>query len=176
MRTNPLHLAMRFLLVAGLGATGLVRLVAAPTVPSKSEILSAYVKTSDALASDDLASAKSTAAALADRAAIADQHIIMKQASAVAKAADISAARDALKPLSASIEPLAAGEKDYVVMTCDMAKAEWVQTSTEVRNPYLGKSMLSCGELKKSDDTPGHGCGDAAPAPGHDSHAQHGCG
>lgn len=164
---------MRFLLVAGLGATGLV---AAPTVPLKTEILSAYVKTSDALASDDLASAKSTAAVLADKADIANQHIIMKQASAVAKAADISAAREALKPLSASIEPLAAGEKGYVVMTCDMAKADWVQTSTEVRNPYLGKAMLSCGELKNPGATPGHGCGDAAPAAGHDGHAPHGCG
>ena len=78
--------------------------------------------------------------------------------------------------LSLSIEPLAAGEKDYVVVTCDMAKADWVQTSTEGRNPCLGKSMPARGEPRKITAAPGHGCGGAAPARGHDGHAQHGCG
>jgi hypothetical protein len=31
-----------------------------------------------------------------------------------------------------------------------MVKADWLQTSkTKVENPYMGKKMLTCGQLKK---------------------------
>jgi hypothetical protein len=30
-----------------------------------------------------------------------------------------------------------------------MLKKEWVQTSTTISNPYGGKEMVSCGEIKK---------------------------
>jgi len=29
-----------------------------------------------------------------------------------------------------------------------MAKASWLQIGTAVKNPYMGKAMLTCGELK----------------------------
>ncbi len=73
------------------------------------------------------------------------------------RGADERKARDAFKTLSASIEPLAAGEKDYTIMTCAMANADWVQTSAEVKNPYLGQSMQTCGEPKKIGAPPAHG-------------------
>ena len=31
---------------------------------------------------------------------------------------------------------------------CPMAKASWLQTSKEVANPYLGKAMNTCGEVR----------------------------
>lgn len=153
---------LRLLLVSAALLAGFGRLAAVPTVPLKSEILPAYVKTADALASDDFAAAKSAATALADKADIADQHAIMEQADAVATAADISTARDAFKSLSASIKPLAVGEKSYVVMTCPMANADWVQATGDVKNPYLGKSMQTCGEPKKIDAASEHDCADGA--------------
>lgn len=173
MKSNPSRLAL-LLIAACFCATGFVRLAAAPPVPLKSEILAAYVTTANAFASDDFTAVKSAATALADKADIADQQTIMKQAAAVATAADISAARDAFKPLSASIEPLAVGEKGYTIMTCSMANADWVQVSGEVKNPYLGKSMQSCGEPKKIANEPAHDSDDSAG--GHDGKAQHGCG
>jgi hypothetical protein len=36
-----------------------------------------------------------------------------------------------------------------VVLTCPMAKADWVQTDANVRNPYFGKAMSSCGTVKE---------------------------
>jgi len=30
-----------------------------------------------------------------------------------------------------------------------MAQADWVQGTPEVANPYLGKEMLACGEVKE---------------------------
>jgi hypothetical protein len=29
-----------------------------------------------------------------------------------------------------------------------MVKASWLQTEKEIKNPYMGKSMLDCGEFK----------------------------
>ena len=30
-----------------------------------------------------------------------------------------------------------------------MAQADWVQSTRAVTNPYLGKDMLTCGEVKE---------------------------
>jgi hypothetical protein len=77
---------------------------------------------------------------------------VATQAEALAKAKDLKAAREAFKPLSASlVKYLAdnkAGKGTYHEAYCPMAKANWLQTEKEVRNPYYGKSMLDCGELK----------------------------
>lgn len=145
---------VRLFLMAGLLTVAFVRMAAAATKPMKPELLTDYVKIADVLASDDLAAAKSAAAALSVHADIADQFQIAKQATAVAKATDLAVAREGFKVLSYSIEPLAAGEKGYVVMTCTMVNADWVQTATEVRNPYLGKAMPTCGAPKQSAPSP----------------------
>jgi len=77
---------------------------------------------------------------------------VAKQADTLAAAKDIKAAREAFKHLSASlVKYLAdnkAGKGTYHEAYCPMAKASWLQTEKEVRNPYYGKSMLDCGELK----------------------------
>jgi hypothetical protein len=75
-----------------------------------------------------------------------------KHADAVAKAQDIKSARQAFKPLSADFIKYRADNKAakgaYHEAYCPMARASWLQTGKEVRNPYYGKSMLDCGELK----------------------------
>lgn len=117
----------------------------------KREILSSYVNIAAALADDDLASAKTAAAIVADHSNMSDSNkSIAAKATAVAKAKDIEAARTAFKSLSEAVEPLAAGEKGYVVMNCPMKNADWVQLSNDVRNPYFGKAMLTCGGPKVS--------------------------
>lgn len=167
-------------------AAGFVRSTSAEDIPMKSELLSAYAKIADALAADDLSGAKAAAGVLADHAGMAGQKRMADQSGGISKAANISAAREQFKTLSLSVEPLAVGVDGYSVMTCAMAKADWVQTAGDVRNPYYGKSMLSCGEVKKIDGAPdhnhsrnegsGHGCGDSTPDQGHAGQRQHGCG
>lgn len=75
-----------------------------------------------------------------------------KQAETLAKAKDIKAAREAFKPLSASlVKYLAdnkAGKGTYHEAYCPMVKASWLQTGKDITNPYMGKSMLTCGVLK----------------------------
>ena len=77
---------------------------------------------------------------------------VAKQAETLAKAKDIKAAREAFKPLSASLIKYLldnkAGKGVYHEAYCPMVKASWLQTGTKITNPYMGKSMLSCGELK----------------------------
>jgi len=91
----------------------------------KKEILSAYVKVYAALAADDLASAKTAATAAAGNAGMSDSYkAIEPKAAAVAKASSVETARGAFKELSAAVEPLATGQKDYVVMYCPMADSD----------------------------------------------------
>jgi len=77
---------------------------------------------------------------------------VAKQAETLAKAKDLKAAREAFKPLSASlVKYLAdnkAGKGVYHEAYCPMAKASWLQKETDIKNPYMGKSMLTCGTLK----------------------------
>lgn len=137
--------------------------------------LASYEKISNALAADDLEAAKSAArtfVAVADIAAVklgceakdacstdakaagkdcdaADQGCT-KSLEALIEANDIKEARERFKLVSAQAIRLAEKEDGYVVMTCPMAgeNGDWLQTSEEVRNPYFGSKMLSCGKVK----------------------------
>src|SRR5213592_4449391 len=77
---------------------------------------------------------------------------VAKQADTLAKAKDIKTAREAFKPLSASlVKYLAdnkAGKGVYHEAYCPMVKASWLQTGKDIKNPYIGKEMLTCGTLK----------------------------
>jgi len=39
---------------------------------------------------------------------------------------------------------------DCLIMTCPMARADWIQTTATVANPYYGSQMLRCGTIKKT--------------------------
>jgi hypothetical protein len=75
-----------------------------------------------------------------------------KLAETLAKTKDLKAARDTFKPLSAAlVKYLAdtkAGKGTYHEAYCPMVKASWLQKETEIRNPYMGKEMLTCGTLR----------------------------
>src|SRR5216117_2780181 len=77
---------------------------------------------------------------------------VAKQAETLAKAKDIKTAREAFKPLSMSlVKYLAdnkAGKGTYHEAYCPMVKASWLQKETQIKNPYMGKEMLTCGTLK----------------------------
>ncbi len=113
------------------------------------ELVKGYLPIAAALASDDLGKAKDAAATLAKQADTDGVKAIYEPALAVAHAADIKAARAAFKTLSKEVVPLVENDKGYVVMNCPMANADWIQTDANVRNPYYGKMMLTCGAPKK---------------------------
>ena len=100
------------------------------------DFLAGYGKIQSALAADDLAAAKRAATNLGETGA------------AVAKSDSLKEARSSFEALSLRAEKLAAGQPGYYVVHCPMVKKNWVQTSTKISNPYMGKAMLTCGEIK----------------------------
>jgi len=101
------------------------------------QFLARYEKVRGALAADDLNAARTAAGDLGDDGA------------ALAKSSSLKEARAAFEKLSDKAKQLAAGQSGYYVAYCPMVKKDWVQTSETIANPYGGKEMLTCGEIKK---------------------------
>jgi hypothetical protein len=123
--------------------------------PVKS-VLHHYLTIQTNLASDTLKGldeqAKAIAAAVKGDAMKMLSPDVARQAETLAQAKDLKGAREAFKPLSASlIKYLAdkkAGKGVYHEVYCPMANASWLQMGKDIRNPYYGKEMLDCGEIK----------------------------
>ena len=101
------------------------------------QFLAAYEKVHHALIADDLTAAKKAAGDLGTTG------------TELANSKSLDDARLAFAKVSSEAEKLAAGQPGYYVMHCPMKKSDWVQTNDKVANPYAGKEMLNCGELKK---------------------------
>jgi len=118
--------------------------------------LDQYFKIQAALAADSLKGVPEAAAALATAAKDAKGAVpeaAVLQAEALAKANDIKTARSAFKPLSATLIAALSDRNEksghYYEAFCPMANASWLQTDKKITNPYYGKSMLTCGEIRK---------------------------
>src|SRR6266516_562638 len=123
--------------------------------PVKS-VLAHYLMIQTELAKDSLKGVEEHANAIA-KAVKGDEMKMLspdvaKQAETLAKAKDLKAAREAFKPLSASLVKYLADNKAgngvYHEAYCPMVKASWLQTGKDIKNPYMGKEMLTCGTLK----------------------------
>ena len=113
--------------------------------------LTAYHQVHDALVKDDLAAAKKSAGELAEKATAAKCPTTLQHAAELAKSDSLEKAREHFKAISDECIKMMAGVEGQYVFTCPMAKADWLQTdSKQVSNPYMGKKMPTCGELKKS--------------------------
>ena len=115
-----------------------------------------YITVQGALAQDSLKGVSTAATAMA-KAIQADSMKrlspkVAQQAEALAQAKDLATARDAFKSLSDSLiqhlkeQKVPAGS--YYVAYCPMAKASWLQTDKTIMNPYMGKGMIHCGQIK----------------------------
>jgi predicted transcriptional regulator len=118
-------------------ALGSALIQAAPLSETDKQFLARYDKVRGALVADDLAATKTAASDLADEGA------------ELAKSSSLKEARAAFEKLSDKAKQLAAGQSGYYVAHCPMLKKDWVQTSEKIANPYGGKEMVMCGEIKK---------------------------
>ena len=149
---HPLKNLLRILLIASQSLLGLAAGLyatepkaghqhhahAAALTDAQKQLLSGYDTVRAALASDDLAAAKSAAAAITDSAPSAH----------LANAQSLAVARITFKKLSNQAVQLAKDHAGYYVAHCPMAGGDWVQTTTKISNPYLGKQMADCGSIK----------------------------
>ena len=128
-----------------------------------------YVALKNAFVASDLTTAKVKANDLAQRLGAADMSAmgaghdawmsaavpVQRSAEAIASAATLDAARASFEqlttPMVAAVKTLGDGGQDLFVQYCPMAfdnaGASWVATEREVRNPYFGDAMLSCGKV-----------------------------
>ena len=122
--------AVAFGMIASLGQ-------AANLSDQDKKFLTGYEKIHTALTADDLTSAKAAASELGDSGID------------IAKAKSLQEARSAFEKLSDRAKTKIAGRSGYYVAHCPMLNKDWVQTSTTISNPYGGKEMVGCGEIKK---------------------------
>lgn len=125
--------------------------------------MDAYFSIQSALASDDLSSAKDSATKLEEKVAHSECAMdggdccteVSGAAHGIANASDISAARTAFndfsKAMIARVEshsPENAVYQMYCPMAFNNKGAAWLQNNKDLRNPYFGASMLTCGMTK----------------------------
>lgn len=141
---------------------------AMPAQPAAEKFLTQLAKVSGALAAEDTVAAAQEGRGLSDlAAAIPDgglPEVAKLKTLANPAGGDLSALRQSFLPWSVAGAELAlalqrGGAKPEVrVFECPMTgdsfpgapdKARWVQTGGEVRNPYLGAAMLTCGSEVK---------------------------
>jgi hypothetical protein len=133
-----------FLVFSSLAAVG-----ARAATPAPGRILAGYETVRAALADDDLAAARAAAPALATNEVRQHHAAIADSAQIIAQAGDLAAARQVFKTLSQEVIALARQQQGYFILTCPMAQADWVQSTRDVSNPYLGKDMPTCGSVRE---------------------------
>jgi hypothetical protein len=118
-----------------------------------------YIHLSTALANSDVAEAKSAANAIeAGAKELQGGSAIASSAAKITNASDIEVQRAAYEDLSNQMiskvksSGLANGEVyvQYCPMAFDDKGASWLSSNKEIRNPYFGDKMLTCGEIKET--------------------------
>jgi Cu(I)/Ag(I) efflux system membrane fusion protein len=115
-----------------------------------------YLKIQGELAKDSLTGVEEQAKAIAKTVRGDNMKrfpaVLARQAETLARARDLATVRKAFKPLSDSLIKYLADNKapkgTYYEVYCPMADASWLQAGKDVKNPYMGKAMSSCGVIK----------------------------
>jgi len=120
-----------------------------------SSVVDPYLKISSALASDSLDGVRANAGDLATAATALGAPAMKIDTSAlqVASATEIEDAREKFARLSDAIVAYMDGLKltlpdDVRVAVCPMKQKPWLQEGSDIKNPYYGSSMLTCGDFR----------------------------
>ncbi|SHN40736.1 DUF3347 domain-containing protein [Chitinophaga sp. CF418] len=136
---------------------------AAAAVQLKDDRLNAvyqhYVHLTTALINGDEAEAKMASNAIeAGAAAVSDGKALGASAAKITAAADIEAQRTAYADLSSNFISLVKKSGmnsgalyiDFCPMAMNDKGAYWISANKEVKNPYFGEKMMTCGEVKET--------------------------
>ena len=135
MKKRGINCLITFIAVWIALTAGLVQ--AGPLSDADKQFLARYEKVRSALSADDLGAAKTAAGDLGEEGA------------ELAKSSSLKEARAAFEKFSDKAKQLVTGQSGFYVVHCPMLKKDWVQTSEKIANPYYGKEMATCGEIKK---------------------------
>lgn len=121
-----------------------------------------YIAIKSALASDDADKTSKEATEFIKTASAIDYKkvsegnldILRKDATAISEARNISTQRETFTNLSDNMIALAKeyklSENPIYVQYCPMADSSWLSDESKIANPYYGKSMLTCGNVKST--------------------------
>ncbi|MDF2188670.1 DUF3347 domain-containing protein [Paraflavitalea sp. CAU 1676] len=134
-----------------------------PAVKLKDDKLNAvyqhYVHLTTALTNGDMAEAKVASNAIeAGAKEIPGAETVVSNATKITAATDIEVQRTAYSTLSNDFIALVkksglnSGELyvDYCPMALNDKGASWISPNKEIRNPYFGEKMMTCGEVKET--------------------------
>jgi len=127
-----------------------------------SQLLSSYYNIKNSLVAGDANSAASNAdqflrtANTIDFKVISEGniHILSNDAGKISSTKDLKKQRDYFATLSSNVALIAKaitlGNQPVYVQYCPMKKALWLSSEKQIRNPYYGSSMLTCGEVTET--------------------------
>jgi len=127
-----------------------------------SQMLSLYYNIKNALVSGDVTSASTNAAQFLrvvntiDFKVISEGNIqiLSRDAGKLSNTKDLEQQRELFAALSSNmvaiVKVLKPGNEPVHVQYCPMKKASWLSSEKQIRNPYYGSSMLTCGEVTET--------------------------
>jgi hypothetical protein len=127
-----------------------------------SQLLSLYYNIKNALVTGDANSAASNADLFLKTANTIDfkvmsegnVQILSKDAGKISSTKDLKKQREYFVDLSSNIATVAKtlklGNQPIYLQFCPMKKAAWLSSDKQIRNPYYGSSMLTCGEVTET--------------------------
>ncbi|MEO6731936.1 MAG: DUF3347 domain-containing protein [Ferruginibacter sp.] len=127
-----------------------------------SQLLSSYYNIKNALVTGDANSAASNAGLFLKTANAIDfkvisegnVHILSKDAGKISSTKDLKKQREYFADLSSNMATVAKslklGNLPIYLQYCPMKKAAWLSSEKQIRNPYYGSSMLTCGEVTET--------------------------
>ena len=138
----------------------ILNLSAQTTDASISKLYQNYIVIKDALVADNSDGASNAAndfiksASMVDYKVLSEGNldILRKDASTIAESRSIETQRESFAKLSANMIELAKkfkmADSSVFVLYCPMQNASWLSAQKEVKNPFYGSSMLTCGSIK----------------------------
>ena len=125
--------------------------------PKAAAVYEHYLHLKNALVEGNSKEAQSGAAALQTALSDAGNSRGADQAGKIASASDLSAQRTELEALTAEVESVLKASKmtagvvykQYCPMANDNKGGYWLSSDSEIKNPYFGDEMLTCGETKE---------------------------
>lgn len=119
------------------------------------KLLENYISVKDALVSSDAATAARAIHTLyqsvKEETDFAGKDALLKAAEKLAKTNDIEKQRAAFNDVSTVMWEVVknSGKADHAVyyQYCPMKKAYWLSNEKEIKNPYYGSAMLTCGKV-----------------------------
>jgi hypothetical protein len=161
---NQLNMKKSLLLLLFSGYLFLQNIYAqdSPAKTQLSQLVDKYYGIKDALVADNSSNAATAAGDFIKTANSIDYkevsegniNILLKDATQISTLKDISQQRLHFAALSnnmiALVKAAKTGTAPIYRAYCPMKKASWLTNEKEIKNPYYGSDMLTCGEIKET--------------------------